>query len=107
MYATTATLLTMFLLLCIRIDITIEETLFALQLATRVRKITTNSQLQRNTNLKNLDAEMRKLKIELRDAHKKTTMLGSALLEAKKNAKKAQEKEKAVVTTALDSEDNH
>jgi hypothetical protein len=99
-YATTATLLTMFFLLCIRIDITIEETLFALQLATRVRKITTNSQLQRNTNLKNLDAEMRKLKIELRDAHKKTTMLGSALLEAKKNAKKAQEKEKAVVTTA-------
>lgn len=73
--------------------------MFALQLATRVRKITTNSQLQRNTNLKNLDAEMRKLKIELREAHKKTTILGSALLEAKKSAKKAQEKEKAVVTT--------
>lgn len=81
-------------------DITIEETLFALQLAVRVRKITTNSQLQRNTNLKSLDAEMRKLKIDLKEANRKTTILGSALLEAKKLVKKAQEKEKAVVTTA-------
>lgn len=84
----------------ISIDITIEETLFALQLATRVRKITTNSQLQRNTNLKNLDAEMRKLKIDLKEANRKTTILGSALLEAKKLAKKSQEKEKVVATTA-------
>ena len=82
-------------------DITTEETLFALQLATRVRKITTNSQLQRNTNLKSLDAEMRKLKIDLKEANRKTTFLGSALLDAKKLVKKAQEKEKAVTTAPV------
>ena len=65
-----------------------------MQLATRVRRITTSAQIQKNTNVKNLETEIRKLKLELKDANKKKDVLGGALLEAKKEAKKAQEKEK-------------
>jgi len=74
------------------LDITVEETLFTLQLATRVRKITTSGHIQKNSNAKNLEAEIRRLKLELKDSNKKKMLLGGALLEAKKEVKKAQEK---------------
>lgn len=82
-------------------DVTLEETVFALQFATRVRKISFNGQAQKNFNNRNMELDLKKLKLELKESKKKITSMEETNIELKRDAKKSVEK--SLATTQLEA----
>ena len=82
-------------------DQTLDETVFALQFATRVRKISFNGQLQKSSNNRNAELDIKKLKLELKESKKKIASLEEAIVDMKRDAKKSVEK--SLTTTQLEA----
>lgn len=72
----------------------LDETLFTLQFATRVRNINLGAAV-RYSNTKNLEVTAKNLRIEVKELKKKKALLEEALAEAKKEIKRAGEKSTA------------
>lgn len=68
-------------------DLTFEESLFTLQFATRVRNITVGP-AQKQSNAKNLEAQMKVLKAELKEMKRSKQAVEDAMHELKKEQKK-------------------
>jgi len=69
-------------------DLTFEESLFTLQFATRVRNINVGA-AQKQSNAKNLESSLKTLRNELKDAKKAKLASDEALLDLKKEQRKA------------------
>ena len=72
-------------------DITLDETLFTLGFASRVRNVSLGV-ARRNVNAKNLEESLKLAKNEARDSRKKRTILEEGINELKKQLKKTNEK---------------
>lgn len=72
-------------------DLSSDESLFALQFATRVRRINLGP-ARKNINSKNLEENIRQLKNELKDSKKKRMQLEESLNEMKREIKRTTEK---------------
>jgi kinesin family protein C2/C3 len=72
-------------------ELSSDESLFALQFATRVRRINLGP-ARKNINAKNLEESVRQLKNELRDSKKKRMLLEESVNEMKREVKRTTEK---------------
>lgn len=83
-------------------DANADETLFTLHFASRVRNISLGA-AAKYSNSKNLEVAVKNLRIEVKELRRKKALVEEALVEAKKDAKKATDKSFSLQDTKLKS----
>eukprot|EP01041_Mallomonas_annulata_P000819 gene819-1595_t len=86
-------------------DMSVDETLFTLQFATRVRRINLGA-ARRNVTAKNLEEALKAAKVELKETKKRKATLEETLAEMKREQKRSQEKISAQMDARVRSIDD-